>query len=370
MLDWLQHTHQKAAAQGLNGLTLGVLLFAISPLLLPGGFWNAYWLAPWKVLLVITVVGISVAIGKKIHWTVAPFFGWVLLSSLYPLISTQYNKFGNVARTGLQKEALYSALIFLAVGVCAIFWREYLARNLGKAFAWLCILATAFTLSQFRSIAWERAGFVGNASMNGCLIAYTMPFLMLLAPRIVVPACVFGILSIFLTGSSVAIGALAVAAMSYFCNPWAMLGGALAGATGYFLQGAAFLASSGRFDVWPELVQWYSLNNFNSILGAGNGTASVFMLSAHPRAGFIFAHNDYLQIFLDSGYVGLVTIFVMLAGVLWRVRKNKILRASIAAYAATAIFNYPSHVAVTAIVGVGLVLLAHSVPALRAPDQL
>lgn len=68
---------------------------------------------------------------------------------------------------------------------------------------------------------------------------------------------------------------------------------------------------SGRFDIWATyLGVWF--NNFDMTFGTGIGSFKNIATQVKTANGtFLYAHNDFLEIFLETGFVGLVIASIL-----------------------------------------------------------
>lgn len=69
------------------------------------------------------------------------------------------------------------------------------------------------------------------------------------------------------------------------------------------------LDSSGRFDVWPELVEECGA----TILGNGTGAADSYSRNINP--GFPEPHNEYIRVWCDTGIPGTLLLWGFLASI-------------------------------------------------------
>ncbi|MEX1133521.1 MAG: O-antigen ligase family protein [Acidimicrobiia bacterium] len=69
------------------------------------------------------------------------------------------------------------------------------------------------------------------------------------------------------------------------------------------------LDSSGRFDVWPEILKTCGA----TILGNGAGAADLYSRAANPN--FPEPHNEYIRVWCDTGIIGSILLWGFLASV-------------------------------------------------------
>lgn len=71
------------------------------------------------------------------------------------------------------------------------------------------------------------------------------------------------------------------------------------------------LSDSGRFKIWQQFINHWQ-DNFNMWIGSGIGTFKNISPFVHTPSGtLMYAHNDFLEIYLETGILGL-TIFLAL----------------------------------------------------------
>ncbi len=79
-------------------------------------------------------------------------------------------------------------------------------------------------------------------------------------------------------------------------------------------------ASTGRFAIWRE--SWRLLFEQSPLWGIGLGLYSLVWPSYRPPedvSGGYFVHNDYLQVWIETGLPGLLLLLAMLSGAAWTV---------------------------------------------------
>lgn len=354
-----------------HAISLGFLLTCVSPLFLPGGFWNRYWYGPWAVLIAFAILSFAFYVGNRLHWTLVPFTLSTLLSSLwvYGWFGNDYTGWAVGDQAALKSSSLYASLAFVLLLLACVRLKDY-TEHLRKLLGVVCLLATIWTLCQFQSIPFKRVGFAGNASMNGCLIAVTLPFMLsaLLKVRsanVIVPilTCLAAI-AVSMTSTSVPVGVLCVVLLTLYLSKFTILLVAFIAAIECSLQGsAAFFSPSDRFSMWRVFMEWWWYAT-DHLFGAGAGVSTVLLPSIQKARGmngnfFMWFHSDPLQVLFEQGAIGAVTLFVAFVGVAWKSRRDRALLASVLGFAAASVFNYPTHLAPHALVGISLLAMAY-----------
>lgn len=75
---------------------------------------------------------------------------------------------------------------------------------------------------------------------------------------------------------------------------------------------------SGRFWIWSEAINFFGMQN---IFGSGIGAAADFA----RQFNFMNLHNTYLEIYIDTGYVGLLLFLAFLIFTIMKVENKKII---------------------------------------------
>lgn len=79
--------------------------------------------------------------------------------------------------------------------------------------------------------------------------------------------------------------------------------------------------SNGRFYIWQVLIT-SSLNDF--WFGKGIGSSNVYMTSTNLSDGFgVQPHNDYLRIFFEFGFIGLIVFLTFILSILFKINHVK-----------------------------------------------
>jgi hypothetical protein len=360
----------------MTNLLLSLSLLAMGLATTPGG---DVWKSKIFVGLVLGILWISVACWRRVHWSAGLAFASTALSSMsvfgFPL--NPYRNFDPVAQLSLQNEALESVFYFLVLVFAFSTTRGRHRLALMGGAAWFCLIDSLFVIGQ--AVAGfppdHRGAFLGNHSLNACVIAMTYPlsdgkffqWLVLMFPeswrasartvldqlRTWAP-----IVAVLLSQSSMGIGVLcisfaaaAIAAVrfryAFFMSAliWALL---LVPAY-FFWGGPGLFHDSDRFSTWHLMMSWW-WGNASHLFGTGQGTyfllAPYIQTQAHYHEGFwwTWLHSDWLQVLFEQGIVGLVAygaVFVSAATRALRTRRPWLF-AAICSAAATALGNFPA----------------------------
>lgn len=296
----------------------------------------------WGFFFICSSLILSVEIWKRTHWSLA-------LSATVFMISGIY--------TGMGAFPVMAFALFAGALLCL----DKYATNILEP-----ILALFFAFSVIVTLGYTTMGASGNPSMNGCMIAVLLPFAALLFQG--VPEYVWIALAataIFKTDASIPVGVLFVVVSSGYWakNGWLFGLRQLVVMTplfvvGYYLNPAQFFTTTGRWHIWTETLSWW-WSSGKLWFGLGTGALDTILrhkLSTDPHyKTVIWAHNDYLQVLFDNGIVGLCFLLIALVKTLEKSFSRPWLFSACMGYAATALFNFPMHVPLHAMVGLLLV---------------
>lgn len=339
-------------------------------------YWDTSWLTKWFALIVALSAYLAIRWPRRLFFLLPAFLSTTLsaFSFLLPGLS-QYRSMGPQEFSFVSSSsAVQTAMFLFCVGAVSLSRKRDLGTLRG-VLACLCAGATGIVLYRMlilRVSPFESAGYHGNASMMGCLIASTLPFLIersrgakwLLAP--------FPVLAILLAQTSVPLAALSLAllgmtALDRKTLRWVLGGVAVLGIGAYLLQGQEIFVTSGRTLVWRVALQ--ALSHQGKIpFGFGHGTFETLFPDLQARAItqgdpnnftiFFWAHSDIVQVLFEQGVVGFLSWLLVALTLFVRLLPDRAAFGSLAAYSVTSALNYPAHWAPTAFVGLSLLMLA------------
>jgi O-antigen ligase len=360
-------------------------------------FFQDHWWSGWTWLTLVCLFHFNNTIENNLSGIPRAALFWTLLRGAEVFLNrTKFSEFGGETAMALDNCALGATFtVFLILVILLAIKRESLER-LEELFAASCVANSVFVLYQvFRGDV--PGGFLGNPSMNGTFIALTFPLLNIKSEvnqydhlslgdalekhslRMHWDAfCVFiPILAIFCTGQSVPVGTFAVivvASIFLMDHPSLTrerLGAKISVALGFLGSVVVvalwkipdFFHSSGRFQIWKADLDWLFKNGY---WFSGTGLGTYFMFGPHVQTEyhigegnwFWVAHNDWLQVFFELGLVGFLLYLLLFCATLIRFYKptRAYLTISLIGYGASAVFNFPSHLAPTALLGAVLVM--------------
>lgn len=339
--------------------SMGVLWVGLGVLFLHhGNYWSAHWASRWAILVIAFSLWISFVMSRRESFSLGLTTAFLLLSATSVGVWPQNRYLHNsdlFTLLAIEKNALYAYLVILICVIGFIGFRKQHAKGAYTFLALVPVLCIGNTLLHYPVAATDGL-YAGNPSMNGCLIAATLPFLFGLPYGIL--ALPFAVFTLYLTKTSIPLGVLGVslgASILAVSRPSfrtvMKIGGVLGGLllAGILSLGSADLwDNNGRFDVWREILHWNQKNG-NFLFGNGLGSAQILIpiiqASDHPTAKgiefFLWLHNDWLQIFFEAGFIGLCLVVWVWVQLFRKSYRNPALFASFCAFSAMALFNYP-----------------------------
>lgn len=359
------------------------LVFAAAMIWPGSDFWMHNHLK-WFLLLGVLFFWIGLDLGERFHWSVAPAFWSTSLGSLVAasIIPNQFSDLEVTARIFVSHASSTALYSFLAISLFCILAldRVGVLQAIEGGFGWVCVTDSLLVCLQKVLGAHTNGGFYGNSSMNGCLIAMTLPFLVRLrmGDRWMAGAVLSALVAVFLSGASQPVGVLCVvmvaAASSFFRGDGAKRGFLIASfacAAVVFLAGACFvpdfLGSNGRFQVWEAVVRWVLEHHPSagaSLFGVGGGSGSALIpgiqqeYGISPDISFPWLHSDWFEVDVFLGRVGFGAVALMFGYSLRAAWDRPYLFAVLAGFGACAVFNYPTHAPMHALVGMITLLAA------------
>jgi hypothetical protein len=339
-------------------LGLGLLFFNY------GNYWSAHWYSKWAYIMTAGTICFGIWVGSRTHWSVTPFVALIGIHAMYLgfwSVGPYFKMYGIAIVLSMAKSSLYGYCILLF----AILFILLLPAKYKPSVEWfllcVCLLSTLYTISQWGEIPYYRNAFSGNASMNGCLIAFSAPFLLEALDRkwIKFFALALVVLAVFLTGTSIPVGVLCGTSFVYFLAKYwdkirksiipaalLVLGISSVGIFAWAIDPTLF-NSNGRFQEWEQGFSWWA-KHADPLLGYGLGTVQALyptlqktVFQSAPSGYFLWFHSEYLQVLWELGIFGLLAILPVVGYFFWHARHNAVLMSSLFGIALAALFNYP-----------------------------
>lgn len=328
------------------------------------------WWSKWQAAELIGSAYVAYLISRRYGILAGLCFYWPVMNAILiydgqiPMNNQNANRILSI------ENIIMRATLCWILTIVPIAWLKLKDQiSLTNALGFLCIADSLYVIYQAMiGIPYDsRLGIVGtNASLNGCLIAITVPFYMnffigSLADYVLGWALfLVPIVAVLLEGASIPVGALVVVFISLGApskNWFGLFPGALLLGVGAMFT-PYFLSDSGRFNIWKASIHWW-WTNANHWVGTGNGTFFTigpmvqFINHIDPHVLFIWTHNDWLQTLIEQGYIGAILFLGLFGQCLYRAYRNKMHSEFAAAmgYGAISVFNFPAHSILTALVG-------------------
>lgn len=346
---------------GVFFLTLSVLFFGT------GNYWSATWLSKWALILALSSGAISLWAARRTSLWYLPLMLYLYGSLLYLGVwqSHYAQTLDPVTLLALQKNALYG---ILQVTACLILFGAITSSAIVPAhFSLIAIWAVGvgriLSLPLSGPFSAPNNGlWFGNPSMGASLLACLLPSVWAVSPKfgkIMKPlAWVLTLAAIYKTRASVPWGVLgvvtsvAIAVNTFrYRRSWLWILGsfvsiaAFLSALGMRLLGDDFWDQNGRFEIWKMALDW-SKTHGNMWFGQGFSSTQVLLPIEQVVMGhyhgdyFLWLHNDWLQIFIEGGYLGAACVALAVGRALW-VSRHKLILPSLCGFATLALFNYP-----------------------------
>lgn len=339
-----------------------------------GNYWNTTWLSKWAVLLSLSALAMSWLCARKSSFLYFP----LILYSLANLIalgvwspSPYQQTLDPVTLLALQKNALFailqvSALLMLFCGTkkswqtgIIIFLTATWATGVGS----VLMQPTTGIHTPSNDGLW-----FGNPSMGASLLACLMPFaawafssthLLKNSPRL--QKVFFGLgwfltlLAIYRTGASVPWGVLGVVTAALLLSQTRQflriiipIGGIALGMIllGKGLLGHDFWDQNGRFEIWRMAFDRFQMSAdpwFGFGFSSGQTLIPIEQINTGHFHGdyFLWLHNDWLQLAVEGGYIGMFCVFLAVGRLLMVSFRQPYLFASLCGFMTLGLFNYP-----------------------------
>jgi len=369
---------------------IGLGLFAGS-ILVPFG---SHYEGRWMVGFILLIVTMAVIVCKRVG--ILP--GLCVFSTLFSAFTVfgnkvRYAEYGTNTALVMDNLALQSFCLFLGFVAVFLTTSKKSLAYLEELFGSLCFVNSLMTLYSIFA-GNHNHGFFGNPSMNALMIVMLYPFLVVIPKKIeyvhattseifknhklavlrdllhtLVPLA-----AVLMAKEIVPVVAMVACWLLMMVKDWEFsakqktraITGLIIIVGLYFVYNHSLLSNSGRFNVWGLCLRWWHDNGF-VLRGTGQGTAFMFLPMIQDQAGepsnwWIVLHNDFLQVLFEQGIFGLILYSLLYVSCLYRSRDRNYLFIAVVIYGIGSFFNFPSHVAVHAFVGMFLVARAYERP--------
>lgn len=363
---------------------LCILLLCVTQCTVQG--YPEIWSTRWTILCFFSVLYFGYKVGKKFHWSCGLAFTWAMLSCIYTSIYRINYFFEMMPVTDYVTYIQNSLMSGLCLLIVIIFF-YHIPKNIINIFiesiAIIGLLDSVYVVIQLISGGniTSDSGFFHEPSMDGIFIAVTYPLLIFknrfninnfkkLNILLYLFTFIIPIIAIIVTKSSIPVGVLAVVFSSFIIfkvniktinkiliSSFVFI---LIIALGYLYTGPNIFSDSMRFMAYKLFLHYFfELFNLHIAIGTGTGTFAYWgpmiqqINSFLKGQYFVWAHNDWLQLMIENGIIGIVIYLNMAYWVLNMAIKSKkiYLITSFLAYMAAMCFNYPLHMATHAFLG-------------------
>lgn len=343
-----------SALTRLVAILTGSIIFGLSS----SQDWVTQWHNQWFWLNAALIVFICYWLVKRTHWSVGLF-------ALVMFTSALHAGEWPAASTGPAESMMCATLLILFFSSLK---DSRLILELGYG---ACMISAIYTLA-----VQEKAGFVANASMNGCLIAMTWPLAsqrMLTDRRLTqlarslsnLAVTLLALGAVFYSGQAAPVVMITVMVAAEFIAAEKhifILTAAIPAALGFYLQGHNLIHDNGRIVRWKQILGWW-VDSGRYLFGHGTGTGQVIFplqgITESATTKIFWAHNDYLQVIFENGVAGILALLTMGGFLLWHSRHRGWLFMSIAGYMVCMFFNSPMRYAPHAFIGACLIYLTY-----------
>lgn len=328
---------------------------------------NFQWFGFFICVAVSFLPGLSLA--TPLSTAIGLFLSYAVAHCAY-IFAFKQNMFAGSPSEALVVISYYAAYQLLCLlGAALIFsLTGKKTKEFSSAFGYYCLCNSVYVLigfiAGFGKLKWGigYSGFLDYASVNGCLIAATFPFVLTLFKnkRLLFAASLLPLAAVFASKSSVPVGGLMVAYLALvfsYCrdNLRAFILPVILMA-GVFLVGSSFLDknlfdSGYRFEAY-KLFMGFWFNKAPMLTGFGPGTFVVlapqvqletnYMITGTTGSFWLFLHSEWLQLLFEYGVIGLLlclVIFYLTCLIFYRNRRHEMLAAFLS-LSASNLFNF------------------------------
>lgn len=367
-----------------------LVLFCVVPLIhLEDDYIHMGWYSGLSAIAII----LSIRLWQSGHRLFSVAMAYFTLNALYIACNRHNRYFENPIET----RALFSnnALYFLFAGYFFLEFykglydskqRLQFYRAIENALGWSSVVNSLSVICGFITGTGKLdfhggySGFIDYESVNGVLIACTLPFIWRLTLSFIPSLCLtlIGLFAIYLTGAAAPVVVLTCLVFFWVMSetrkrlPSLSKGSCLVGAI--ILSLCVFAAGSfvdqgivddtGRFAAWRVFMKAWG-EKLPVIWGSGPGTYPLFAVETQLETGYnisreagtgsfwIYLHNEWLQTLYESGVIGLgLVIGVYLkSGWSYFKRGDYLHVASLLGYGASSLVVFPTRYFYGALVG-------------------
>jgi hypothetical protein len=331
-------------------------------------FWHNiktnYFAPKWWFLSLIVGGLLSWNIYLTSHLSWSLFYFFLLNSSLFFSIFPYKNKSltnDNNLNQSASFECSKTSISLLVLGVLFVLIDKRMILSVDHAlcgliignFIWKMLPRKIRLFESARNGGVELRGMGGNLSVDATLtsLTYAMILISPLDEMIKLALLPIAGISILITRASSGLFAFFFSSIYYFGivekNIYIIISFCLFGLIAVIRYKEKLLALSGRDWLWKE--PFKIMKSFNAFFGMGNGNYRTLVRVLFPSKSnnktyrFLWAHNDYLQLFMECGYIGLILLIASI--VQMSIGIDSIYITFMICYGINAFSNFPTHMA-------------------------
>lgn len=355
-----------------------------------------YWHSKWALLLAAAVLELAIRIGRKTSWPAAAAFAYTVLSGLYVFAWRDNYVMGFDKLTGAAMDGVtaLTCVSFLLLTWVASSWDEKDFKYVRAALGIVCLVDAVVVLAQVAEhpLKFHVGGLLDQDSMNGCLLAVTYPFaieligfesplqkgLAALPPAAILASSFIGFARVSMGVFLIVVGCFWLCRASWRYMAVVAIGTAILAGLLFGMTPGLF-DSNGRFGLYELVFTWLGQQPMGyRVFGFGNGSYFIFGPGIQRLYHFgdwngswnLWLHSDWLQVTFEQGAVGLGLYSWLAWDCFWRVLRagDTFLMAALFGFVATAVFEFPVHVALCAFLGVSIVVMSVTAPRDQSPS--
>lgn len=301
---------------------------------------------------------------------------WIAVSALYFIANGLFTVLSNIrsnANILLILTPAMATMCFVGAVATGLLFRRVHREALGGFGIINALLVIVQFFLGFEFYEGRQSGFIDYASLNGCLLALSLPVLIERCDR---ERSRMSLLAIFLVGVAISLSRSnipyavtgIVVTTQFWLMRWrlvALLSFPAVAIAGIF-SGVHSASGLQRLEAYKTFIGYW-WGHFNTVYGAGAGTFRFLSHDIQVKTGFglrgvgeninleywPWMHSDWLQVLFEYGTVGLaLTLAVFFIG-LWQLhqKKDHPTFSMLVGLGATAVFNYPLRYFVFGVLG-------------------
>lgn len=351
--------------------------------------------------LVLASIAVSYFLYKKFNWLVGIIYFYYCMNTMprtvFPALAWPNAVQDPTVMVGFQSLNEEAFIYFTMILFSFYFLKEKFLPMVENFFLSLAIMDAVVLNSKFIYLTLTEHKIndlwyyfvMNNASIDATFLACVIPLWLARRDNSILWKLVLLalVLPCFFTFSASGIAGLGLAISMYYwsANKFSIkstiIGAGISGAVasiGYVMQKEALTAGSGRTHIW-KLALKYFFQNDSKLFGTGIGTYHMYGPALQMNEaldtgkdmidGFFWAHNDWLQVMFESGFIGLFLALVFFIYIVVKARKIPKLFAGLVVFGTLAFVQMPLRQFVLTIIGAFLATWALYPPEKNSPQK-